>query len=125
MKKFDIKQNVKAFLLKEDGKITKKSVLKAGILLGAISIGAKSSEGKWYPCHEVHEQFGECDGEAATYPERVRPAVDRHANAIHDNMLNVKNVFGKLLLGHDNCVESHANHWNYCHTSHDSSNGGW
>ena len=35
----EIKKNINAFLVGEDGKISKQSVIKAGVLLGAISLG--------------------------------------------------------------------------------------
>lgn len=36
-----IKPKIKAFLLKEDGKISKKSILKAGIIAGALALSGQ------------------------------------------------------------------------------------
>jgi len=115
MKRFDIKQRISAFLLKEDGKITKQSVLKAGILLGAIALAGRSVAGD-----EKGGYNGDCnriDAKASTCDYHVGGCDQSHTNAMHSNNLDVRNVFGRLILGHDNCVETHSNHAD--HSSHD------
>lgn len=121
MKKFDIKQKISSFLLKEDGKITKKSVLKAGILLGAVALSGKIVAG-----HSSHANVNPdktFDGDCPTVKSilwSTHPGKDGwHTNAAHENGMNVKNSFGRLVLGHDNCLETHNNHAN--HSSHGNS----
>ena len=107
MKKFDIKEKVCAFLLKEDGKISKKNILKAGIVLGAIALAGKAVQG---------QTNGNCPKINATIPQcsDATPGCQAsHTNAAHDNNLNVKNMFGKLVLSHGNCIETSHTHGNY------------
>jgi len=110
MKKFDIKEKLCAFLLKEDGKISKKNVLKAGIVLGAIALAGKAVRGANPEfngdCPNVNASLMPCDGANAGCDAN-------HANAAHANNLNVKNMFGKLVLGHSNCIETAKTHGQY------------
>ncbi len=128
MKRFDVKQKITSFLLKEEGKITKKSVLTAGILLGAIAVSSGIAE-----AHTNHASgcststqgtpAGDCENVKAIINEDcdLKSGASIHTNAAHDNNLNVKNLFGRLQLGHDNCLETHENHSNHgSHSSHDS-----
>lgn len=125
MKKFDLKQNIKAFLLKEDGRITKKSILKAGIVLGAMAIAVKSANAEWKKDTDYHQSYskqtGDCEAVAQVTTKWPDYPGTAHENVAHDNLLNVKNFFGRLVLGHDNCIETHRNHYSYYHDEHDSS----
>jgi len=108
MKIFDIKEKIGAFLLKEDGKISKKSILKAGIILGAFALSAGiASSGT-----SVNGNYnGDCPGVDARRHASPQggEAIYYHTNAAHDNNVDVRNSFGKLTFDHDHCIETHAN----------------
>jgi hypothetical protein len=137
MKKFDVKEKIGAFLLKEDGKISKKSILKAGIILGTIALSARVIHGVGDHTHSNGGSFskynGDCPNVDAAKKTLPNPNdctydwqfTDSHTNAEHENNVYVKNLLGNLALGHDNCTETHANHANsYCHHEDDGGGGG-
>lgn len=107
MKKFDFKQRINSFLLREEGKISKKSILKAGIVLGAIALSLKTVTAHGQHCSNSLTIPSEDCGNTAGIK---CPANGHHGNNFHDNNLNVKNMFGKLVLGHNNCAYAHSNH---------------
>lgn len=122
MKTFDLKHKLGDFLLKEEGKISKASILKAGIVLGAIALSVKPAKA------EIIATFtgtpdGDCTGvDAKTMA--THPGQDTsHTNAAHANNINVKNLFGKLVMGHANCIETHSQHASYYHDRDDSGGG--
>ena len=127
MKKFDVKQKITSFLLKEEGKITKKSILTAGIILGSIAVSsglAEAHSNHSSACYLTNQGVsGDCPNVKAVIDEdcNLNSGASIHTNAAHDNNLNVKNLFGRLQLGHNNCLETHENHENHSsHSSHDS-----
>ena len=110
MKTFDIKEKLAAFMLKEDGKISKKAILKAGMVLGAIALSAKAGKAA-----EVKGLYGgDCPGVDARvnegFPYPGESGWVKHTNAAHENNLHVKNFFSRIVLGHSHCIETHTNY---------------
>ena len=131
MKKFYIRERLGAFFLKEEGKISTKAVLKAGILIGAVALAAKGTKalecwgpgGNHFSLRIDNNLNGDCPGQARLRTDYDVCGQDQsHTNATHDNNLNVRNLFGKLSLGHDNCIETHRNSFDFTHS--DSGGGG-
>jgi hypothetical protein len=58
----ELKKNISAFLTKEDGKITKESLIKAGIVLGVIAIGIKKVEASCYASDNGYRTCETCCG---------------------------------------------------------------
>ncbi len=123
MKTFDLKHKIGDFLLKEEGKISKASILKAGIVLGAIALSAKPAKAGLIATDTITYN-GDCPGiDAKADPvtlNHIWPGTG-YTNAAHSNNLNVKNVFGRLIMSHSNCVETHGQH---ASSYHDDGGGG-
>lgn len=105
-KTFGIKQKISSFLLREDGRVSKKAILKAGFIIGAIALAVKGADaGHGYHNNSVFT--GNCPNVNA---EKPAPANWGPVNtALHENNLFVKTVFGKMEVGHDHCIETHSN----------------
>jgi len=127
MKIFDIKQKIGAFLLKEDGKISKKSILGAGIILGAVALSSKIANAQEHTQNYSDVVTLSADGSCYNADPKfwtAHPGTDAiHTNAAHANRLDVKNFFGKLNLSHAHCIATHTQNalthaQHYVHDSH-------
>ena len=129
MKLSGIKPKIAAFLLKEDGKISKKSIIKAGIVLGAVAFAASNVKGDYaYTAHSNGQVLdGSCPKSTPVNCEPLKECGDWHNNAAHDNNLILKNVFSKLVATHSHCVATHSNisHYYTANYSQSHNNGGW
>jgi hypothetical protein len=83
-----IKKTVQAFLAREDGKISKKTLLSAGLI--AASIAASSATALYTP---------DCPGVVA--PDNGQA---------HENSLGITDTAQKVMAVHNHCMESHVSH---------------
>lgn len=103
------KKKVASFLSREDGKISKESLVKAGILVSIFSLGAAMS---------AKSASAGCNRDCPGINNSLRPdKSDYHSNTLvlHDNGASlVKRTDEGLIVGsHSHCVED-------CHASHAS-----
>jgi len=111
MKLFKIKEKIGAFLLKEDGKISKRAILKAGIILGAVVVSSQITGADHNNFFRSSYRDGDCPGvDAQKWNTPIADdKVHWHTNAAHSNNTEVMNSFGKLTFRHDHCIETHSN----------------
>ena len=108
-----IKKRIGAFLLGEEGKISKQSLLKTGIVIGSLAV-ATTLAAKSTLAHSNHynSQCVVCD---ATSGETCH--VNNMATAYSNPTLTGQ---------HNQCVEHHTNHSSHsAHCSHCSHNHSW
>jgi hypothetical protein len=112
MKKLpQVKKTINAFLIGEEGKISKQSIIKAGIILGVVSLGALGVQGN-HSSNLAHSN----SLSPLTYSGTKLSAT--HSNG--SNHANHSNASSPTHSSHSNAVEQPPN---TTHGSH--SNNGW
>ncbi|MBW2979910.1 hypothetical protein KY360_00655 [Candidatus Woesearchaeota archaeon] len=118
MKIPQLKKKVNAFLIGEEGKISKESLLKVGALLSGAALGIALASKKAYANHVSHSQGS--DGACNTYaddPSQCTPGFCDD-DIFHGNNLAVGEAPGSITPSHAHCVETHNSHSS--HSSHGS-----
>ncbi|MBN2112448.1 hypothetical protein JW707_05110 [Candidatus Woesearchaeota archaeon] len=116
------KKKISSFLAKEDGKISKENLIKAGILAAILSAGAAAS------AKQVSASVS-CDPSCSGNPDPPNELnVDKDLDPIHYNFLRLGKSGGAFQGTHEHCIEScHVSHSSHgSHGSHGSHNStGW
>ena len=99
-----IKKKINAFLVGEEGKISKQSLLKVGAMLGGAALGTVLSARKAYAGHSSSDST--CD--------RCEASND----VCHGNLLGVTSTGATIESSHEHCIETHSSHRS--HGSHNS-----
>ena len=103
----ELKKKISSFLRKEDGKISKESLIKTGVIIAAVS----SMVAK-----DAVAGHASCDPEC-TDPEVPNPALsesyDDSGIKTHGNVLGLSSTGVSIAGTHNHCIEN-------CHSSHDS-----
>ena len=97
----EIKRTVRSFLIEEEGRISKKNLVRAGVVIASIAAAELVSA-------DTHNQYNPTDCPGVTAPS---------GDSAHSNSLSVSHPDGYVAATHNHCVETHA-HW------HDSGGGG-
>jgi hypothetical protein len=95
-----LKRTVRSFLIEEEGRISKKNLIKAGIVIASLAAAEIASAG-W------HDSCNPC------CPDVQAP---RFGTA-HENALTINHPGGFVDATHSHCVETHS-------ASHSSGGGG-
>jgi len=115
-----IKKKINAFLVGEEGKISKKKLMKTGLILsaaiGAI-ISSENAEAGFALCcsgagteHDNTTRGGPCLPPANTGRD--------HNNVVHNNEIGEAEENGVIQVTHTHCGETHSNH-----SDHDKDSG--
>jgi len=110
-----IKKKINSFLVGEEGKISKQSLLKVGVLLGGTALGTVLSAKKVYAqhCSTGHSSFVQdepdcCDADAAYGHDGAAKVTPCHGNDLSSSSS------GAALNGdHAHCIGSHTSHSNH------------
>ena len=111
-----IKKRIGAFLLGEEGKISKQSLLKTGIIIGSLAV-ATTLAAKSTLAHSNHYNANCACGAAS-------------GGACHDNGMSPPNYNQPTIrVQHGHCSERHSNHSSHSshssHCSHSSHGHSW
>jgi len=105
-----IKKKVNSFLLGEEGKISKKTLYKTGMVLSAIAISAEMAikNAEAHDSHGNHSNSYNPDCSGCTAP---------NGGTCHESSVNLEldELKVQAISTHDNCLENHGN----SHSSHD------
>lgn len=118
------KKKVCSFITKEDGKISKQSLIKAGLLAAVISFGTLASAKKasaGVTCEgEVYNDCNNVDNPLNKYN------VDRTETS-HGNSLSLSTDTSGAVGTHNHCIQTcHVSHGHHSsHGSHGAAWGGW
>ncbi|MBW2979908.1 hypothetical protein KY360_00645 [Candidatus Woesearchaeota archaeon] len=125
MKIPQLKKKVNAFLIGEEGKISKESLLKVGALLSGAALGIALASKKAYANHVSHSQAS--DGACTTAADDCVPdtTVICNGNTYHGNSLTVYTTPSSVNAEHAHCIETHNSHSSHSsHGSHGSHSSG-
>ena len=107
-----IKKQVNAFLLGEDGKISKKAFVASGIILASLALGLKSVKAG-------------CEGTKENYHyhmnAQTNPNCDRwptNGATEHHNSVSTAISDSQVEATHGHCVTTHVNDPYYSHVDH-------
>jgi len=119
-----IKKEVRAFLTKEDGKMTKENLVKAGIVIAAFSAAASlNSSDVSAQTHTSNCNEGWVSGGCGTDPPDGWSCTDGLAagnNGEHDNDLDFNVQGNDLVSSHGHCADTFQWDAHSSHTSHSS-----
>lgn len=79
-----IKKKVNAFLVGEEGKISKESLIKTGALLGILALGALKSAKADCPVKTGNDHYDHCN-KMTFIRSREKFVAGEHQNDIHNN----------------------------------------
>jgi hypothetical protein len=121
------KKKIVSFMSKEDGKISKEKLIKAGILAAVFSFAVASQLKQTAAAgHDDHTNSGHNSFDPPTRCGIPVPNLDHGANEVygpdHENIISFSDTAGVATGTHKHCVHTG-------HVSHDSHNhhgsGGW
>jgi hypothetical protein len=103
----EFKKKVNSFLTKEDGKISKESIIKSGVLIAALSLGAAiatKTASSAITCDPNCEELSN----PTSYKDHSQSGLTDH-----NNNMNITSEGSNAIGAHNHCAQE-------CHTSHDS-----
>lgn len=103
-----LKKKIHSFLIKEDGKISKKTIITVGTVIATIAASSFVAAGH----SNTHSDSINQDCPGITAP---------HNDDAHTNAFNLGYSSSTAKGTHNHCIETHSN----AHSSHGSHNSSW